>query len=65
MLCFFANSINKALAFLFFIGLAWPGKRVIGVQYMLDFFPEAYQGSKVLAFGLLDYPSLILISLCY
>jgi len=62
---FWATSILEALLCLFVIGLSWPGKRVIGVDYILDFFPMRYRSSRILLMNLLDYPSIILIALAY
>lgn len=62
---FWATSILEAVLCLFIIGLSWPGKRVIGVDYILDFFPMRYRSSRILLMNLLDYPSIILIALAY
>lgn len=62
---FWANSIIKGSLCLFVIGLSWPGKRVVGIDYILDFFPKKYRPARILWMNLLDYPSIIAISLAY
>lgn len=64
-LLFLATNISTALIFLMMLGLAWPGKRLIGYTYILDFFPESYQSSRILWFNLFDYPSILLFSIYY
>ena len=62
---FWAKSILTGSVCLFTIGLSWPGKRIIGIDYILDFYPKKYRPSRILWMNLLDYPSLILITLAY
>ena len=62
---FWADSLMKALMCMFLIGISWPGKRNIGLSYLLDFFAEEFRNNKIMWLNLLDYPSLIILSLCY
>lgn len=64
-LLYIAESLNQALVFIVILGLSWPGKRIIGLSYILDFYPESYQNTKILWLNLLDYPSILLVSICY
>ena len=64
-LIYIAESLSQALVFIMILGLSWPGKRIIGLGYILDFYPEAYQNTKILWLNLFDYPSILLISICY
>lgn len=64
-LLFLADGIKVAILFMFLIGATWPGKKVVGQSYILDFFPIKLQGIRILMFSLFDYPSILLISLSY
>ena len=59
------SNIELICFFMLLLGLSFPGKHMIGLSYILDFFPQAYVGSKLLWFRLLDYPQIVLISLYY
>ena len=60
-----SNSLNLSFAFMILLGLTWPGKRVTGITYFLEFIPAQYQKFYIVALALLDYPSIALISFCY
>ena len=45
--------------------MTWPGKRVVGISYILEFFPENKQKLYITLFALFDYPSIIVISALY
>jgi hypothetical protein len=47
------------------LGATWPGKRVTGLNYILEFFPQAMQKDYITLFTMADYPSILLISLYY
>ena len=64
-LIYLAESLNQALIFITILGLSWPGKRIIGLGYILDFYPESYQNTRILWLNLFDYPSILLMSICY
>ena len=62
---FWAFNVLTGSVCLFVIGLSWPGKRIVGIDYILDFYPKKYRPSRILWMNLLDYPSLIIITLAY
>jgi MFS family permease len=64
-LIWLAESLNEALILISIIGVSWPGKRIIGLAYILDFYPETYKNTRILWFNLFDYPSILLMSICY
>ena len=37
-----SNSLNISFAFMIILGLTWPGKRVTGITYFLEFIPAQY-----------------------
>lgn len=51
--------------FMVLLGMTWPGKRVVGISYILEFFPENKQKLYITLFALFDYPSIIVISALY
>lgn len=50
---------------MFIVGMSWPGKRVVGLNYILDFYCEKYRNNKIMWLNLLDYPSLLVYALSY
>jgi len=64
-IAFWADGLLKALLCMFIIGLSWPGKRVVGLSYILDFFAEKYRNNKIMWLNILDFPSLLILSLSY
>lgn len=64
-LVFWVDSIYKAYVMMFIIGLSWPGKREIGLSYILEFITEDNKQVRIFILNLLDYPSLMLLALSY
>jgi hypothetical protein len=50
---------------MFILGLSWPGKRVTGLNYALEFVPLEKQQKYIQVFNLFDYPSILICSLYY
>jgi len=47
------------------LGITWPGKRVTGLSFILEFFPEVDSKNYLTYFTLFDYPDLFFISVYY
>lgn len=47
------------------LGMTWPGKRVTGLNFILEFFPQNIQNIYITIFTEGDYPSIFIISLYY
>jgi hypothetical protein len=47
------------------LGATWPGKRVTGLNYILEFLPQVSQKNYITFFTMLDYPSILIISMYY
>lgn len=60
-----SNSIEKSTAFMILVGMTWPGKRVCGLNYILEFLPESAHTTYIQIFTMFDYPSILLISFAY
>jgi Na+/melibiose symporter-like transporter len=37
-----SSSLNVSFGFMILLGLTWPGKRVTGITYFLEFIPAQY-----------------------
>jgi hypothetical protein len=61
----YATDLRIATFYMFFLGLTWPGKRITGLNYALDFIPQEKQQTYLQAFSLFDYPSILISSLYY
>ena len=55
-LLYLTSNIELICFFMLLLGLSFPGKHMIGLAYILDFFPKAYVSTRLLWFRLLDYP---------
>lgn len=60
-----SSSIDTSTLFMIMLGATWPGKRVTGLNYILEFFPQVDQKNYITIFTMLDYPSILIISLYY
>jgi len=47
------------------LGMTYPGKRITGFSYILEFIPASDQKAYITVFALFDYPSMLLISFVY
>lgn len=64
-LLFLSYYTYLGMFFLLLVGLSWAGKTIVGISYILDFFPQRMQPLRIFILDLFDYPSLLLISLSY
>ena len=64
-LIFMAYYTLLGMLFMYFVGLSWAGKTIIGISYIMDFYPPRMQPLRIFILDLFDYPSLLLISVCY
>lgn len=60
-----AQNLHEATFYMIIAGACWPGKRVAGLNYQLEFIPESLQANYITFFSMFDYPSLLLISMLY
>jgi len=60
-----SDSLYKSTLYMILVGMTWPGKRVTGLNYILEFLPEHLQKQYITVFTLFDYPSILFISLYY
>ena len=57
--------LNKSSVFMFFLGICFPGKSVVGLNYLLEFIPEKKQ-TKYVSMGMISECLLLLcISIGY
>ena len=61
----YSTSLSITTFFVFMIGATWPGKRVTGLNYILEFMPTTTSRDFILVFTLFDYPSVYLLSTLY
>jgi hypothetical protein len=61
----YADNLTHATFYMFILGLTWPGKRITGLNYALEFIPLEKQQVYLQAFSLFDYPSILVASLYY
>ena len=60
-----SQNLHEATFFMILAGACWPGKRIAGLNYQLEFIPESKQPNYIMYFSFFDYPSLLLISMLY
>jgi len=60
-----STNLYSSTLYMVLLGMTWPGKRVTGLSYNLEFLPEIDQNTYLTLFTLFDYPSIFLISLSY
>ena len=61
----FSTSITYSLGLTFLVGSTWPGKRVVGLNFMLEQMPQQNQRLYMILFNCVDYPGLLLWSFLY
>lgn len=60
-----SSSIDTSTLYMIMLGATWPGKRVTGLNYILEFLPQKNQKNYITFFTILDYPSILIISIYY
>lgn len=60
-----SSSIETSTMFMIMLGATWPGKRVTGLNFILEFFPEVDKKNYITVFTMIDYPSILIISMYY
>jgi len=43
----YSNTLYMSTIFMFILGLTWPGKRVTGLNYALEFIPYEFQAAYI------------------
>ena len=61
----YAQTLNSAIGFMLVVGLSFPGKNIVGLNYVLEFLQESSHTFYVSSFMLMDCLSLLGLSYGY